>query len=207
MEADWIHADGMPVVLASRLTKTVLPERVSTTDFFHDAAEAATDARLSFYMLGGTETQNSRVVAAVRRQYPNLMIAGAHHGYFEDEDSAAVCADIRASGADVLWVGLGKPRQEHWSVMNRELLAGVTWIKTCGGLYSFLTGDAPRAPKWMQATSLEWLFRTSKDPKRLLARYLGTNPVAAYRLILHSESSVSRRVRAWSKRTGAREPI
>ncbi|WP_446740384.1 WecB/TagA/CpsF family glycosyltransferase [Nesterenkonia sp. YGD6] len=190
MKADWIHADGMPVVLASHLTRTVLPERVSTTDFFHDAAEAATAAGLSFYMLGGSEKQNSDVVAAVRHQYPSLRIAGAHHGYFEDEDSVTVCADIRASGADVLWVGLGKPRQEYWSVMNQELLGGVTWVKTCGGLYSFLTGDSPRAPKWMQAASLEWLFRASQDPKRLLGRYLVTNPIAMYRLVRHTDSGL-----------------
>lgn len=188
MQADWIHADGMPVVLASRLTDTILPERIATTDFFHDAARAATDARLSFYMLGGTPEQNSKVVRAVQNQYPDLMIAGSHHGYFDDDDSEAVCADIRASGADVLWVGLGKPRQELWSVENREHLVGVSWVKTCGGLYAFLTGESPRAPKWMQVASLEWLFRASRDPKRLLGRYLITNPLAAYRLVRHTQS-------------------
>lgn len=180
--ADIIHADGMPVVFASRLTDTPLPERIATTDFFHDAAKAALRHDLSFFVLGSTEAQNVATVDAMRRLYPGLRIVGRKHGYFSEEEDEAVCAEIRASGADVLWVALGKPRQEFWSVRNRDRLKGVGWVKTCGGLYAFLTGDAARAPEWMQRFGLEWLFRSLTEPRRLGWRYLTTNPYSIYRL-------------------------
>lgn len=185
--ADAIHADGMSIVKASRRTRMPLPERIATTDFFHDAVRAACAHGLRFFMLGASESQNAAAVAKIEKSYPELQIAGRHHGYFSDAESGAVCDIIRASRADVLWVALGKPRQEFWSIANRERLAGVGWIKTCGGLYAFLTGDAPRAPLWMQNAGLEWLYRTMDDPKRLAWRYLTTNPYALYRLMRHTE--------------------
>lgn len=188
-KADLVHADGMSVVFASRMTRQPLPERVATTDFFHDAAEAAQKNGLKFFMLGASEEQNRAAVQAIRVKYPDLHIVGRHHGYFDPTDDKDVCELIRASHADVLWVALGKPRQEVWSVENQHRLEGVGWIKTCGGLYSFLAGDSSRAPRWMQTLGFEWAYRLWRDPKRLLLRYLTTNPYALYRLIVHSSAS------------------
>lgn len=186
-QADIVHADGMSVVAASRLlTRTPLPERIATTDFFHDAAAAAVPAGLRFFMLGGSETQNAAAVVAVRRLYPDLRIVGRRHGYVEPHEDADLCREIVDRGTDVLWVGMGKPRQERWSVENRDRLTGVGWIKTCGGLYAFLAGDAPRAPLWMRQAGLEWLFRAAREPRRLGWRYLTTNPYSIYRMVRHS---------------------
>lgn len=182
-EADIVHADGQPVVLASRLSPRPLPERIATTDFFHDAAVAASEAGLRFYMLGASEQQNASAIEAIAKMYPQLQIVGRRNGYFADEESESICREIVASGADVLWVALGKPRQEAWSAANRANLGGVGWIKTCGGLYAFLAGDVDRAPKWMQRVGLEWLYRASKDPGRLGWRYLTTNPIAIWTLL------------------------
>lgn len=191
-EADIIHADGMPVVLASKLTGTPLPERIATTDFFHNAAIAAVRSGLSFFVLGATEKQNSAAVDAMVRLYPSLKIAGRHHGYIGPEDDERVSEMIVESGADVVWVALGKPRQEYWCVRNRERLTGVGWIKTCGGLYAFLAGDVRRAPTWMQRLGLEWLYRALEDPRRLGWRYLTTNPRALYRLIRYTNRSTEK---------------
>lgn len=186
-QADIIHADGMPVVMASRLTRTPLPDRIATTDFFHDAARAAAEHGLRFFMLGASESTNAKVVEAIARLYPNVDVVGRHHGYFGPEQDEEICARIRECGTDVLWVALGKPRQEEWSVRNRERLAGVGWIKTCGGLYAFLTGEASRAPAWMQRWGLEWAYRAALEPRRLAWRYLVTNPYAFYRLLTRTE--------------------
>lgn len=186
-EADIIHADGMSAVLASRLTPAPLPERVATTDFFHDAARAAVEADLAFFILGGTQEANASACAAIRRCYPSLRIAGRAHGYRPPSEDEQLCERIRASGADVVWVGLGKPRQELWCARNRERLRGVGWLKTCGGLYAFLTGNVPRAPGWMRRAGLEWLYRTWKEPRRLGLRYLTTNPLAFYLFLTRSE--------------------
>lgn len=182
--ADVIHADGMPVVMASRLmTKTPIRGRSATTDLFHDVAKVAGERGLKFFVLGANESQNKRAVEEMKRRYPQAEIVGRRNGYFSDAENAEVCAEIVASGADVLWVGLGKPKQEIWCHQNREALAGVGVIKTCGGLYAFLCGDAPRAPEWMQSLGLEWLYRLKGDPRRLFKRYMVTNVQAAFRIL------------------------
>jgi N-acetylglucosaminyldiphosphoundecaprenol N-acetyl-beta-D-mannosaminyltransferase len=179
--ADMIHADGMPVVYASRFfTRTPLPERIATTDFFHDAAGVAIESGLSFYMMGGTEAQNIAACAAIAELYPKLKVAGRRNGYFKPEEDAQICREVVASGADVLWVALGKPKQEYWSVRNRENLRGIGWVKTCGGLFDFLGGGVSRAPDWVQKMALEWAWRTLQEPRRLGWRYLVTNPHALY---------------------------
>lgn len=191
--ADVIHPDGMSVVLASRLlTSSPLPERVATTDFFHDAAQAAQDAQISFFLLGGSEVENAAACAAAHRLFPRLKIAGRHHGYFPAAENASVCKFVVTSGAEVLWVALGKPRQEFWSIENRERLRGVAWIKTCGGLYAFLAGRRRRAPLWMQNAGLEWMFRGIQEPSRLGWRYLVTNPHAMWRMLIDSNTPVAR---------------
>lgn len=181
--ADLIHADGMPVVAFSRLQKKGLPERVATTDFFHDAAAAAIDTGLRFFMLGASDEQNARAVAAIRERYPALNIVGRHHGYFGDAEEPALIQMIREARPDVLWVALGKPKQEFWSDRIRSQIPGVGWIKTCGGLYAFLTSDAPRAPRWMQISSLEWLHRAAREPLRLGPRYAATNLAALAQMV------------------------
>jgi N-acetylglucosaminyldiphosphoundecaprenol N-acetyl-beta-D-mannosaminyltransferase len=191
-QADLIHADGMPVVFASKLTSTPLPERISTTDFFHDAARAAVKHDLSFYFLGAREDQNAAAVSAAKLLYPGLKVVGRHHGYFDEGDDREICRRIRDARPDVLWVALGKPRQEYWCARNRSRLEGIGWIKTCGGLYSFLAGDAPRAPQWAQAAGMEWFFRVLDDPKRLAWRYMSTNPHALYRLLRYTDRRARR---------------
>ena len=180
-QADIRHADGMSVVFASRLfSATPLTERVATTDFFHDAAAAAEKVGLSFYFLGGTEETARAAFDTARKMYPNLRWAGYRSGYFSQSDEPAICREIVASGADILWVGLGRPKQEAFCLRNADRLKGVTWLKTCGGLFDFLAGNNRRAPAWMQATGLEWLYRTLQEPRRLLRRYLTTNPHAIW---------------------------
>lgn len=186
-EADLIHADGMSVVFASMLARRRLPERIATTDFFHHAVAAAIRDGLSFYMLGGSERQNLAAFAAIQSAYPGLRLAGRHNGFFERDEDEAICREIVASGADVLWVGLGKPLQEQWAVINRDRLAGVGWLKTCGGLYAFLANEVRRAPKLAQILGLEWAWRTVQEPRRLGWRYLMTNPHALMRMAIARE--------------------
>ncbi|GEA11471.1 WecB/TagA/CpsF family glycosyltransferase [Alteromonas sp. KUL49] len=187
--ADIIHADGQSLVFASKLfCKKPLPERVATTDFFHDAAEIAESNGLSFFILGSKEEENLKAVQEMQRMYPNLKVVGRHHGYFErdSKEEDEVIEMINSSKADVLWVALGKPNQEYWCERVKARL-NVGWIKTCGGLYEFLSGNVSRAPEVMQKLGLEWLYRTSQDPKRLLWRYLTTNPLALYKLVTKSK--------------------
>lgn len=186
-EADHIDADGMPLVIASRyLAHDALPERIATTDFIHDVARAAAGHGIRFFLLGAHETENGRAVDTLRRLYPALAIAG-HHGYFGPEDEPAVLERIREFRTDLLWVGLGVPREHAFALRNRDALRGVTWIKTCGGLFNFLSGSRPRAPLWVQNAGFEWLWRTLQEPARLGPRYLATNGEAIRLMWRHRE--------------------
>lgn len=189
-QADIVHADGMSVVKASHLfTKTPLPERIATTDFFHDAAIAAQREGMTFYLLGGTEEKNLGAYEKIQQLYPDLKMVGRRNGYFSKEEEAEVIDQINKANPDVIWIALGRPKQEEWSIHNRDKIMGVTWIKTCGGLLDFLadTTGKKRAPEWMQNAGLEWLYRVMREPRRLFWRYFITNPHSIYLMATRSK--------------------
>ena len=184
LAADQIAADGQPMVIASRhLCATALPERVATTDLFHDVARLAQAEGLSFYMLGATEDENARAVAAVRALYPNLEIAGHCHGYLTGGLLDDKIAEINALRPDILWLAMGVPHEQRFMAEHGEKLTGVGVVKTSGGLFNFLSGRNRRAPAWMQAAGLEWLWRIGQEPTRLFGRYFVTNPIAILAMV------------------------
>jgi exopolysaccharide biosynthesis WecB/TagA/CpsF family protein len=190
-QADLIHADGEPVVVASKLLSgTPVPERSATTDFLFDAARAAAEFGLKFFMLGATEEINARAADNVKAAYPGVEIVGRRNGYFRRDEEEAIVAAINASGADVLWVGLGVPFEYEFCLRNKSRLK-VGWVVTCGGCFNFAAGDYRRAPGWMQKNGLEWLFRLWQEPRRLFWRYMITNPVAIAMLLLKTGKKVA----------------
>ena len=191
--ADLIHADGQVIVTASRIiTSSPIPERSATTDFFHDAANAASQAGVRFFLLGAAEDVNAKCADIVQEQYPSLQISGRRHGYFSVTDEATICDHINASGADVVWVGLGKPREQEFCVRNRHRIkAG--WLITCGGCFNYITGGYSRAPEWMQQAGFEWLHRMVTNPRQLFWRYLTTNPHALFLIATRTRSGINMR--------------
>jgi N-acetylglucosaminyldiphosphoundecaprenol N-acetyl-beta-D-mannosaminyltransferase len=192
--ADLINADGQPLVTVSQLKSPLpLPERVATTDLFHVVARKAEAAGLTFYMFGAEEDQNAAAVANVRKDYPNLKIVGRCHGYLRGDELRAKVDEINALAPDYLWVALGVPYEQAFVAEYTSRLPNVGIIKTSGGLFNFLSGSRPRAPKWMQDVGLEWAWRIWLEPRRLFWRYLTTNPRALYLLLNKSRSSKSPR--------------
>lgn len=192
LRADHVAADGMSIVTASRLHPSArLPERVATTDWFHDAARAASANGLRFYFLGAEQGALDRALAGVAESYPDLQIAGARNGYFGDDEAPQIARDVERARADVLWIGVGNPRQLLLAHRFAELCPGLTWVRTCGGLFDFLSGDRPRAPEAMQKAGLEWAFRLADDPRRLFWRYATTNVHSAILLALKSRGPIS----------------
>jgi exopolysaccharide biosynthesis WecB/TagA/CpsF family protein len=182
--ADLINADGQPLVTVSRLnSRTPLPERVATTDLFHVVARKAQAAGLTFYMFGADEEENAAAVANVRKIYPNLRIVGHCHGYLRGDALRTKVDEINGLAPDYLWVALGVPYEQAFVAEFAPRLANVGVIKTAGGLFNFLSGSRPRAPKWMQDIGLEWAWRIWLEPRRLFWRYLTTNPRALYLLL------------------------
>lgn len=191
-KADIVHADGQPVVIASRLlTDTPIPERSATTDFIHDAAKKARDTNLRFFLFGSTEAANAACAEKLRESYPGLKIVGRRHGYFSEDQESEIVEEINAADADVVWVALGVPKEYEFCVRNREKIrAG--WLVTAGGCFNFVCGEYRRAPEWMQSLSLEWLYRAWREPKRLWKRYAITNPIALFTLLTRTMAYRSR---------------
>jgi len=186
--ADIIHADGQAAVFASRLlTGTPLPERSATTDFIHDAARAAAEHGLRFFLFGATEEANQKAAQALVKLYPGLQVVGRRHGYFSPLDEDDICDEINITRPDVIWLGLSVPLEYEFAVRNRNRLSA-GWLVTCGGCFNFLSGDYKRAPRWMQAIGLEWLHRLFQEPRRLFWRYAVTNPLAAFLLLTRTNS-------------------
>ncbi len=188
LQADAIHADGMPHVFVSRLRCDIaLPERVATSDLFDDVACEAQARGATMFMLGATEFSNAGAARRVRNRFPGLKLVGYRGGFFKnDNEEIRVCGQIAELAPDILWVSMGVPREQRFIVRHRHRLTSVGVIKTSGGLFDFLAGSKPRAPVWMQHAGLEWFWRACLEPRRLGWRYLKTNPLALYLLLTKS---------------------
>ena len=170
---DIINIDGMGVVWGARLLGHDVPERVAGVDLFHELLAMSAREGFSVYLLGATEEVVARVAQVVRTRYPDLRIAGFHHGYFWDDEQAVV-NKIKASGADLLFVAITSPKKEKFIAKWRNQL-GVKFVMGVGGTFDVVAGKVRRAPRWMQRIGLEWLFRLLQEPRRLGRRYLVTN--------------------------------
>lgn len=185
--ADRIVADGQPLVAASRLVcHTALPERVATTDLFHDVARLAEKTGTSFYLFGASAEENARAANLVRRRYPRLRLVGASHGYLTGEALERKLGEINALGPDILWLGLGVPREQMFFRDHGRKLQNVGLIKTAGGLFDHMAGKTKRAPERVQQLGFEWAWRVLMEPRRLFWRYFTTNPAAAFFILTRS---------------------
>ncbi len=177
--ADVIHADGGFLVSVSRfLPGSAIKERSATTDLMHDCAGVAAAHGLTFYLLGGDERVNANCVKRLQELYPGLQVVGRRDGFFTEEQEAGIIDDINRVNPDVLWIGLGKPKEQIFSVKWRGSL-NCGWLITCGGCYNYITGDYPRAPLWMQNFNLEWIYRAFTS-RKLFWRYFITTPHALW---------------------------
>jgi N-acetylglucosaminyldiphosphoundecaprenol N-acetyl-beta-D-mannosaminyltransferase len=171
--ATLVVADGQPLVWTAPWLGQSLPERVTGVDLVHAlCARAAREGR-RVYLLGATGDIVGKTARRLREQCPNLNIEYAD-GYFSKEEAPTRADRIRASSADILFVGMGVPRQENFLDEQWERL-GVGMAVGVGGSFDVLSGLRARAPRWVQQYGLEWLFRLVQEPRRLFVRYLVTN--------------------------------
>ena len=172
--ADLLNADGQSIVWASRLLGDPLPERVAGIDLMFRLLEVAERDGLGVFLLGGRAEVLENAVENVRSSHPRLRIGGFHHGYFDDVESAEICAAVNRADVSILFIAMSSPRKEYWAHEHRELLT-VPLVMGVGGAVDILAGSTARAPAWMQRAGLEWLFRLVQEPRRLGPRYLVTN--------------------------------
>lgn len=168
--SDLVLGDGVGVRLFSRLVGEPLRENVNGTDLFPRLCEALEGATHSVYLLGGQPGVTGAVCTWIQSRYPRCRVAGFYHGYFSQDEEADVIRDIARSKASLLLVGFGAPRQEIW-LRDHLAATGAQVGIGVGGLFDFFSGRIPRAPMWMREAGIEWVYRLSREPRRLFWRY------------------------------------
>ena len=162
--ADLSLPDGVGVLLAARLTGKFLKERVAGADFALALAKAAGERGKAVYLLGGAPGVAERAGEALKKACPGLVLAGTADGYFADPGAAA--DRVRRTGAELVYVCLGCPKQERWIARYGER-TGAGLLAGLGGTLDVLAGDIKRAPKPVQRLGLEWLWRAACQPRRM----------------------------------------
>ncbi len=187
--ADVLVADGMPLIWASKLKGTPLPERVSGSHIMWSIPEAAAKAGRSIYLLGGAPGASDACAHVLREKYPGARITGTYCPPFgfekSPEEMAKMRAAIQACPADLIFVALSFPKGERLIEAIRDAAPRAWWIGV-GISFSFVAGEVKKAPRWMQRAGLEWSHRLIQEPRRLAKRYLVHGIPFALRLLVTS---------------------
>ena len=174
-EASLVLADGAPIIWAAKLLKTPLKEKISGSDLFPRLCEVSSNEGFKLFFLGGRQGAAKGAADIFQAKYPNIKISGIYSppfGFEDDEnENIRIVNMIKEARPDILFVGLGAPKQEKWiykyyTELNVPVSIGV------GVSFEFMAGIVKRAPLWMQKVGLEWFWRLMMEPKKLWKRYL-----------------------------------
>ena len=164
-DADMLIADGAGVVLASKLLGRPVPEKVSGIDLMRRSFVDLANKNAAYFFFGSKPGIAEAAADNIRKDYPGAKIAGCRDGYFKETDEDDIVKQINSSGADILLVALGAPKQEKWISRNKDRLK----VKICagvGGTLDVFAGKTELAPEFMRRNGFEWLFRLYKEPRR-----------------------------------------
>jgi len=181
--ADIVTPDGMPVTKSFNTLYGIQQERVDGMSLLPLLLEKSIEENLSVYFYGSSAEIIKRTMSFIKRDYPSLNVVGMYSPpfrYLTEAEEEAVIDNIASSGANIVFVALGCPKQEQWMADMRGRIPSV--MVGIGGALSVLIGLQKRAPLWMQRNSLEWLYRLLQEPKRLFKRYFITNSTYLYLL-------------------------
>jgi N-acetylglucosaminyldiphosphoundecaprenol N-acetyl-beta-D-mannosaminyltransferase len=178
-KAGLVTPDGMPLVWLSRWKGFARVGRVYGPDLMLALCEASVEHGFRHFLLGGAEGVPEKLADNLQGCFPGLVIAGTYSPPFRSltpQEDAQIVDMLRQARADVIWVGLGTPKQERWMAAHHDLLPGAVLIGV-GAAFDFHTGRSRQAPVWMRQNGLEWLYRLLAEPGRLWRRYLINNPL------------------------------
>ena len=181
-QADLVVADGKPISIAQKLMGHRQAEQVRGQDLMRALCAISAERGLKIGFYGGSSTRMLHAVTGrLQEDYPGLQVPYAFVPPFRaltPEEDEEVVSQIHSTGIDILFVGIGCPKQERWMADHKDRLRCV--MLGVGAAFDFIAGHKKHAPRWMQRISLEWLFRLSREPKRLWKRYLRQNPRFLY---------------------------
>lgn len=184
---DLITPDGMPLIWS---INAQLPPEAKLTDRVYGptlmlktiAATDTPDSPYRHFLLGGKSDTLDKLTTRFTKEFPNTNIAGTYSppfGEWPDNETQSIIRSIRNSRANLVWVGLGCPKQEHWIAKNKHLLPPAVYFGI-GAAFAFHAGEVKQAPSFLQKLGLEWLFRLTTEPRRLFKRYFTYNSLFLY---------------------------
>ena len=183
--AGMVTPDGMPVVWLARWRGCRDIERTYGPDLMLEVCNQGQDFGLRHFFYGGSADTLQKLQQKLREDYPQMLLAGSYAPPFKPQvwqEDGQVIDQINNSAADIIWVGLGSPKQDFWMQMHRPLLNAPV-IVGAGAAFDFCSGVKPQAPRWMMGCGLEWFFRLCCEPGRLWKRYLIGNSLFLIYLI------------------------
>ena len=187
-ESDLISADGAGVMLASHLLGRPLPTRVTGVDLFMELMRLAPLEGWRPYLIGARPEVIERTVGVLEERFPGLRLAGYRDGYFKEAEDEEVARTIRASQADLLFVGMPSPRKEIF--LGRWLAEmEVPFAMGVGGTFDVVAGHVQRAPRWARDSGLEWAFRLAQEPRKMWRRNVYGSTTFLYRTVRASQGA------------------
>ncbi len=183
--AGMVTPDGMPMVWSARYAGARQVDRVYGPDLLLELSARATERGWRFFFYGGREGVPERLAERLAARYPGLQVTGCYSPPFRDltaEEDAAIVERINAAEPDVIWVGLSTPKQERWMAAHRDRVHAPAMLGV-GAAFDIHAGLVRQAPRWVQRSGLEWVFRLSQEPRRLGRRYLRSNPSFIRRIV------------------------
>lgn len=180
--------DGGPLSSVGRKRGFGNMARTTGPSYLEEVLKISAENGWSHYFYGSTEETLEKLRGILQKKYPDVSIAGMYSPPFRpltEEEDEAIVAQINASGADFVWVGLGAPKQENWMAAHQGRVHGL--MVGVGAAFDYMAGNIQRAPQWMQNCNLEWLYRLLQDPKRLFKRYLVTNTKFIWNVVLRGK--------------------
>lgn len=184
--ADLVTPDGIGIVMAAKWNGTPIRERVTGYDLLLALLEQGNETGLSLYFLGSDEETNKTAVERIALNYPNLRIAGRHHGFFDEQEERGILQEIERTRPDMLIVALGAPKAEKWINRNKEALGAKAAIGV-GGSLDVIAGKVKATPELWKRVNLEWLHRLLTQPSRWRRQLI--LPVFACKAFLASKKS------------------
>jgi N-acetylglucosaminyldiphosphoundecaprenol N-acetyl-beta-D-mannosaminyltransferase len=181
--ADLIFNDGVGLAIGSIFANVKFKDNLNGTDFIPTLIESYVQYSKKIYLVGGKVGIAEKAKALLEERYKGINIAGIYHGFFSIEEEKMVIEEINTKKVDVLIVGMGVPKQELWITAIKDKLETVKICVAGGAIIDFIAGNVTRAPKWMRAARIEWLYRLVLEPKRLWRRYLIGNFKFLYNVI------------------------
>lgn len=179
-----VTADGMPLVWVGRLRGAEYMTRVYGPDLTKLVCQMSSGLPIRHFFYGGGAGVAEELAGRLQAWYPGLQVAGTYCPPFRslaDHELDGIAEEIDRARADVVWVGLSTPKQERWIGAMQPRLRSVKVMLSVGAAFDFHTGRVAQAPTWMQENGLEWVFRISREPRRLLRRYAYNNPRFVWR--------------------------